>query len=270
MPEVTTDVTAPWYIAPEDMKSSVEGMRVRELLELRCNRIFDSSNNSDSLLSEEEKCEFQQKLSTLWRDGDGSRSYTEERFYRAGFLAMTTLFAFLFATVFITTTRHSKNEKDPKDPETKELKSTMSLLAHSFRFAMFWVLMRITFLTEQLTIYPEAPRSVFDWLVFDSFIFLVFVALYVYLVIRLWSKSERYEKLLNFASNIASVVIGVMGLLGNFLSVEWIPEVLVRVFGTGGTPLTYIAVLLFLFVVHFPHILRVVEKWGSEGSDRDG
>ena len=63
--------------------------------------------------------------------------------------------------------------------------------------------------------------------------------------------------------SLASVVIGVMGILGNFLSVEWIPEVLVDVFGTGGTPETYVAVLLFLFVVHFPHLLRVVEKWGS-------
>ena len=278
-------VTAPWSIAPEAMKSSDDGMRIRELLELRCERIFDSSNSSEkcefielpvfglsdmlsglckrssTLLRKEEKCEFLRKLNALWEDGNGPRSYTE-KFYRVGFVTMTTLFAFLFATMFITTTRYSKSEKDPKDPETRELESSMSLLALSLLFATFWVLMRITFLTEQLTIYPETSRMIFDWL-----IFLVFVALYVHLVTRFWSKSERYKRHLDLALSLASVVIGVMGLLGDFLSVEWIPEVLVRVFGTGGMPETYIAVLLFLFVVHFPHIYRVVEKWGS---DRDG
>lgn len=279
----TVAVTAPWSIAPEAMKSSDEGMRIRDLLKQRCEKVSDSRNRSEkckfielpvpmlssylsglckspsSLLREEEKCEFHQKLHALWKDDDGSRSYTVN-FYRAGFVTMTTLFAFLFATVFITTTRYSKSErdpKDPKDPEIRELESSMFLLALSLLFATFWALMRITFLTEQLTIYPEAPRLIFDWL-----IFLVFVALYVHLITRSWSKSKRYEKHLSLALSIASVVIGVMGLLGNFLSVEWIPEVLVDVFGTGSIPETYIAVLLFLFVVHFPHILRLVEKRG--------
>lgn len=297
LPEFRGAVTAPWNIAPEAMKSSDEGMRVRELLEKRCKGTPDTSNSegsfddfpdsskecefidlpvgtpsllqgmlsglcksSSTLLTEDEKCEFLRELNALWEDGNGPRSYTE-KFYRVGFVTMTTLFAFLFATVFITTTRYSKSEKDPKDPETGELESSMSLLALSLLFATFWVLMRITFLTEQLTIYPETSRVIFDWL-----IFLVFVALYVHLVTRFWLKSERYKRHLDLALSLASVVIGVMGILGNFLSVEWIPEVLVDVFGTGGTPETYIAVLLFLFVVHFPHILRLVEK---RGSDRD-
>ena len=293
-PEFKVDVTAPWHIAPKAMKSSDEGMKVRKLLGQRCEKASDSRNSSEkcefiklpvhglsnmlsplcksppSLLREEEKCKLHQELGALWKADDGSRSYTE-KFYRAGFVTMTTLFAFLFTTVFITTTWYSKIERDPKDPEIMELESSMSLLALSLLFATFWVLMRITFLSEQLTIYPEAPRLIFDWL-----IFLVFVALYIHLVTRLWSKSKRYEKHLNLAHyekhlnlalSIASVVIGVMGILGNFLSVEWIPRVLVDVFGTGSIPETYIAVLLFLFVVHFPHILRIVEKWGS---DRDG
>ena len=281
----TGAVTAPWNIAPEAMKSSDDGKRIRDLLEQRCKGTSGSSSGSEKCefielpvtilgsklssylsglckspstqLSEKEKCEFLGKLNALWKGGDGPRSYTE-KFYRVGFVTMTTLFAFLFATVFITTTRYSKSGKDPKDPETGELESSMSLLALSLLFATFWVLMRITFLTEQLTIYPETSRVIFDWL-----IFLVFVALYVHLVTRFWLKSERYKRHLDLALSLASVVIGVMGILGNFLSVEWIPEVLVDVFGTGGTPETYVAVLLFLFVVHFPHLLRVVEKWGS-------
>ena len=298
--EFTGATPAPWSIEPEVMKSSDEGMKVRELLGMkvcellgqRCEKAFDSRKSSEkcefielpvpgflsnmlsdlckspsSLLSKKEKHEFRENLEALWKDGDGPWSYTEG-FYRAGFVAMTTLFAFLFATVFITTTRHSKktvfitttrhskNGKDPEDPEAK------SLLALALLFATFWVLMRITFLTEKLSIYPEDPLLIFNWL-----IFLVFAALYVHLVTGLWLKSERYKRHLDLALSLASIVIGVMGLLGNFLSVEWIPEVLVDVFGTGSSPETYIAVLLFLFVVHFPHILRIVEKWGS---DRDG
>ena len=283
--ESTGATPAPWSIAPEVMKSSDEGMKIRSLLELRCQRVSDSRNSSEKcefislsvpglsdflsglckrsspLLDKYEKCEFQQKLSALWKDGDGPWSYTEG-FYRAGFAAMTTLFSILFATMFITTTRYSKNEKESEDPEAREIKRSMSLLALALLFATFWVLMRITFLTEKLSIYPEDPLLIFNWL-----IFLVFSALYVYLVIRLWPKPERYERRLDLALSIANVVISVMVILGASLSVEWIPEVLVRVFGTGSTPLTYIAVLLFLFVVHFPHLLRVVEKWGS---DQDG
>ena len=279
--EFTGATPAPWSIEPEVMKSSDEGMRVHELLELRCKSASGSSNRSEkcepvqslgaglsmllsalckspsSLLGKEEKREFQQKLDALWKDGDGPWSHTEG-FYRAGFVAMTTLFAILFATIFVTTTRYSKNEKDPEDPEAREIKSSMSLLALALLFATFWVLMRITFLTEKLSIYPEDPLLIFNWL-----IFLVFVALYVHLVTRFWPKPERYEKHLDLALSIASVVIGVMGILGASLSVDWIPEALVHVFGTGSSPLTYIAVLLFLFVVHFPHLLRVVEKWGS-------
>ena len=290
----TRAVTAPWNIAPEAMKSSNRGMRVRDLLEKRCKGTPDTSNSegsfddfpdsskecefidlpvgtpsflqgmlsglcqsSSTLLTEDEKCEFLRELNALWKGGDGPRSYTE-KYYRVGFVTMTILFAFLFATVFITTTRYSKSGKDPKDPETRELESSMSLLAFSLLFATFWVLMRITFLTEQLTIYPETSRMIFDWL-----IFMVFVVPYVHLVIRFWPKSKHYEKYLNLALSIVGVVIGVMGLLGNLLSVAWIPKVLVDVFGTGGSPETYVAVLLFLFVVHFPHLLRVVEKWGS-------
>ena len=286
--ESTGATPAPWSIAPEVMKSSDEGMGIRKLLELRCQRVSDSWNSSEKcefiplpvpglsdflsglckrsspLLDKDEKCEFQQKLGALWKDGDGPWSYTEG-FYRAGFVAMTTLFVILFATMFITTTRYSKNEKDPEDPEAREIRSSMSLLALALLFATFWVLMRITFLTEKLSIYPEDPLLIFNWL-----IFLVFAALYVHLVTRFWPKPERYERHLDLALSIASVVIGVMGILGASLSVEWIPEALVHVFGTGSSPLTYIAVLLFLFVVHFPHLLRFVEKWGSEGSGRDG
>ena len=118
---------APWSIAPEIMDGRDEGMRVRDLLQGRCEGILDSSNHSEECtlqlllpgfmsssitglcektsvsspdsLSDVDKCRFQEDLSRLWNDGDRRhRSYTEAS-YNAGFIGMTALFAILFATV---------------------------------------------------------------------------------------------------------------------------------------------------------------------------
>ena len=145
-------------------------------------------------------------------------------------------------------TRNSKNEEAP------EIKRTLFLVTLALFFATFWMLMRIAFLTEKLSIYPEDPLLMFNWL-----IFLAFVALYVQLVATRWPKSERYERLLNIVLSIAGVAVGFVGLFeGGSRTVEWIPDALVNVFGTGSSPETYVAVLLFLFVVHFPYILRLL------------
>lgn len=246
---------APWSIAPEAMEAREEGPRVHALLEAQCRRAQSGEVRG---LGEEEKCEFQQKLNSLWKDGDGPRSHTED-YYRAGFLAMIVLFAFLFVTIFIAGIQYSKNGKTAEARKNPEAGSMMRLLALALVFATFWVLMRITFLTEKLSIYPEDPFLIYNW-----FIFLIFVVIYVYMIIELRAESGRYENYLNLALSIASLVITVIGVVNEALSVEWIPEALVDVFGTGSTPLTYIALLLFLLVVHFPHLLRLAEKWGSD------
>ena len=263
LPEFSGATPAPWSIAPGAMETGEEGLRVHALLAKRCRIASDSSYGRESpspLLDEKEKCEFQQKMSTLWRDGDGPRSFTED-FYRAGFLAMTALFALLFATIFVTTTRYSRDGMDAEARKDPEIGSMMSLLGVALIFATFWVLMRITFLAEKLSIYPEDPLLIFNW-----FILLAFVAIYVHLVTRLWPASGPIERSLNLGLTILGLVIGIIGLVGETFSLEWIPKALIGVFGTGGTLSTYVAVLLLLLVVHFPHLLRLLERNGSDHS----
>ena len=253
--EFSGSTPAPWSIAPGAMETSEEGRGIHALLEERCRR---AKSGEAYGLDKGKKHEFQRKLGSLWEDGDGLWSYTEG-FYRAGFLAMTALFAFLFATIFITGTRYSKNGEAAESRKSPEAGSMMRLLALALVFATFWVLMRITFLTEKLSIYPEDPLLIYNWL-----IFLAFAAVYVHVVIRLRPESGRYENYLNLALSIAGLVLSAIGLVSDALPVEWIPKALVDVFGTGSTPPTYIALLLFLLVVHFPHLLRLAEQWGSD------
>ena len=120
--------------------------------------------------------------------------------------------------------------------------------------------MRGAFLTEKLDIYPEDPLLELNYL-----IFLALVALYVHIATTLWRDSKRYEKYLNVLLSIAGVAVGVVGLFKESLSAEWASELLVGLFGTGGSSLTYIGVLLFLLVVYFPNILRSLD--GDERSD---
>lgn len=130
-------------------------------------------------------------------------------------------------------------------------------------FASFWVLMRGAFLTEKLAIYPEDPLLELNYL-----IFLALVALYVHIATTLWRGSKRYEKYLNVLLSIAGVAVGVVGLFKESLSATWVSDLLVGLFGTGGSSLTYIGVLLFLLIVYFPNILRSLD--GDVSSDDPG
>ena len=280
---------APWSIAPKVMDDHDEGTKVRDFLERRCKRIPDSSNRSEEcglqlilpgfmsssfsglctrasipspiFLSDEDRCKFQENLARLWNDGDRRNRSDTEFSYNFGFVGMTALFAILFATVVITMIWNSKKEDSKK--ERSENKRMMFLVTLALFFATFWMLMRIAFLTEKLAIYPEDPLLMFNWLVF-----LAFVALYVQLVASRWPKSKRYERLLNIVLSVAGIAVGFTGLFESSSRVlEWIPGALVGIFGTGSSPETYIAVLLFLFVVHFPYVLRFLLRL-LEGDQR--
>ena len=268
---------APWSIAPAIMDARAEGGHALDLLQKRCGgnlgsssrpkectlRLLlpgfmssiaglceESSASSPGSLSDAEKCRFQGYLSLLWDDGDRrSRSYTEAS-YNAGFVGMTALFAVLFATVVITMIWNS-NKEDSKE-ERSENRRMLFLVTLALFFATFWMLMRIAFLTEKLSIYPEDPLLMFNWL-----IFLAFVALYVQLATTRWPRSEPYERLLNIVLSVAGIASGFAGVFQvGSRAAEWIPDVLVDLFGTGSSPETYVAVLLFLLVVHFPYIVR--------------
>ena len=241
---------APWSLAPDAMKDKDEGMRVHELLAKRCQRPLTP-------LSEKEKCDFQKKLSILWDDRTGSLSYTEI-FYRVGFVAMTILFTILFATIFVVRAWDSQNRSD------SENNRMMTLVSLALVFATFWILMRFTFLLEKLSVYPDDPL-----LIYNVFIFLVFPVAYIHHVVSRWSRAERYEKQLDLVLSIVSIAVPIMGFVVKYIPNTWISEAFIRIFGTRSSPWTYVAVLLLLLVVHFPHILRYLdEDRKHEDSDR--
>ena len=73
---------------------------------------------------------------------------------------------------------------------------------------------------------------------------------------------RAYERLLGIVLSIAGIAVGFTGLFeGSSRVLEWIPGALVGVFGTGSSPETYVAVLLFLLVVHFPYIVRFLLRF---------
>lgn len=253
--EFTGSTPAPWSIAPDVMEAEDEDMLVRSLLEKRC--LSDSQSLNDS-----EKCEFQEKLSVLWKDRNRSASYTE-LFYRVGFVAMTTLFALLFATILIVlASKIMKNSAWERNSEVKHMKTLLVLALLS---ATFWALMRGAFIYEKLSVYPGDPLLASNWL-----ILLGFVVVHAWTVIAWWPNHERYERYLAPFFTIAGFAIGVIALFGGGVDREWIPEFLVGTFGTGGSPLTYLAVLSFLLLVHFPYILRYVHREDGKSDDARG
>ena len=226
-------------------------------------------------LDSDAKAEFADALDEL-----KERNYISatERVYYGGFVALTTLFTFLLMAIIVEITsvsETSENRKAPEDGENRESpedeenrkkkenrekeerQGRIRLLLAALFFASFWVLMRGAFLTEKLTIYPEDPLLELNYL-----IFLALVALYVHIATTLWRGSKRYEKYLNVLLSIAGVAVGVVGLFKESLSADWVSELLVGLFGTGGSSQTYIGVLLFLLVVYFPNILRSLDGDG--------
>ena len=230
-------------------------------------------------LTKEEKREFGDLMNELDRDApdrEGETPMDRESMtqyaYYVGFIANTTLFAVLFVTIFIAVAsegsgtlkdEESRSPEAPRPPEMQDDPGDAIMLvplAAALFFATFWMLMRLAFLAEKLTLYPEEPLLTLNYLVF-----LAIVALYAHLVARLWSRSRSYARQLNVILSVAGVGVGVLGLFGETLSARWMPEVLVDLFGTGSSHLTYIGVLLFLFVVYFPYILRFTGAGGKPG-----
>lgn len=198
-------------------------------------------------LRDEEQQEFKDLLDELEKD-DGE-SWTQYAYY-LGFMANTTLFAVLFATIFIAIT-FEEREADGGEPT---IGSMLTQLSIALFFATFWMLMRITFLLEKLSIYPEDPLLAMNYL-----IFLAVVALYAHLVNKHWKRSKRYERQLQAVLSVAGVGVAVIGLFEQPLTLRLMPDLLIGLFGTGSSLLTYLGVLLFLLIVFLPGILRT---WG--------
>lgn len=216
-----------------------------------CKFVLSFCQDLPEELNESQKGDSKSALETL--EERGIKSWTEWAYY-LGIIALTTLFAVLFVTIFISMEKASApgeyGTSGEKVMDSTNRRMLVQLVVALF-FATFWMLMRITFLTEKLAVYPGDPLLSLNYL-----IFLALIALYVHLVTRLWRDFGRYEKHFNLFLSAAGVAVGVLGLFQDLLPAGWIRGILVNLFGTGGSLLTYIGVLLFLLVVYFPHILR--------------
>ena len=233
-----------WFFTPANMKEEF-----RALLMTRC-------KNASAPLSYPGKCKLREGLRNLWldRDHDGCSSLSiTKQFYHAGFIAMTTLFALLFVTVFIVIAWNLKNRKVPAGVGSSESGRMAILLMHAFPFAMFWVLMWTTFLIEQGSTYPEAPLLIYNWWIWSVFAFV-----YACLVISLWFELRRYyqARILGVVAVVFGIASGVIGSLDQKWFQEWISDTLVDTFGTRGSLLSYSIVFLFLLVIYFLPVLR--------------
>ena len=246
--EFSRATPAPWDIAPEYMKNRDEGKMVLELIGKRCDPA--SERHVLTNMDDEDKHEFQEHLNRLWDERSEHGSYTSH-FYRAGFIGMTFLFAFLGATVAITAIWNLKNKED------SENKRATSLVMFALIFASFWVVMRFTFIMEKMTIYSEDPLKMYNWV-----IFVVFLFFYIWLFVTSWSMSGIYDKVLNLLPIIATIHISVRAVMDGSYFVERTLLILVDVFGTGSSPETYITVILFLLVIFFPGFLRSLDRDG--------
>lgn len=244
---------APWFIAPDVMEDEDKDMRIRSLFTKRCGKVSPP-------LTIQEKCEFQSKLSILWEDRDGSASYTA-RFYRAGTVAMTIGFALLFATLYIMgTSKSMKNAAGRRSSEDKQMKT---LLVLAYQFAMFWALMRVGVIRENQSLYAEDPLLTFNYLI-------LFLFAFGFAVISIcWPEASRYERYRArfFGFGMAGLFLSIAGFATQIIGLEgtWIPDQLVRVFGTGGSLGSYLSVLFLLFVAHFRYILR----WARDDKSDD-
>lgn len=257
--EFAGSTPAIWSFSPTT--NSADLQKARDLIKDRCER----RPSPHSGLSEEEKGDsskkedFSEALDTL-KKNNVPLSWTEIS-YRIGFVAMTLLFAVLFVTFFVANTSRPEGQDIP-----------FRLLMAALFFATFWPLMRITFLIEKLSLYPDDPL-----LGYNYGIFCVFAAPYIYLVSIIWTRLKLSEQLgsilLSALSPVVNVVIG-LPVSYVHMNMKWVPEMLVSLFGTGSSFSTYIAVILLLlifhFFFHFPYILDLSANPKRQGrGDRD-
>ena len=248
--EFTRSTPAIWSFSPTTKSADLQ--KARELIEDRCERrpSLHSGLNEEEKGDSSKKDDFSEALNTL-KGNNVLLSWTEI-FYRIGFVAMTLLFAVLFVTVFVERISKTEGQDAP-----------FRLWVAALSFATFWMLMRITFLIEKLSLYPDEPL-----LRENYFIFGAFAVLYICLVSTIWTRirpSEQWGSILNALTLIATVT----GLLASHVSVymKWVPEMLVSLFGTESSLSTYIGVIFLLLISHLPYILNLSVNPKSQRRD---
>ena len=227
----TEAARALWDFAPDAMKGEA-GERIRALVAKQCREARP--------LSFEEKCEFGEEMGALWEAGDG-RSPRTVQFYRAGFVTMTFIFVFLFAAIAVVRTWESKIRNGPEGKRIAE-RLLLALL-----FAASWVLMRIAYLQEKSSIYPEDPE-----LTFDVLIFITFLIFFLHGAASRWTIIARHDEFLRRAIFIVGVATP---FTIRFVS-DFHPETGMGDFLVHGLLLTLGAGLLFKYCISFPFLLK--------------
>lgn len=203
---------------------SQEMLAAKKVLKKKC-------INGDWKTTDEVKKNFQ-ALGDLRHE---SKSITRV-FYYFGFVAMTTLFAVLFAVVIIV---RSSNRTFPM----------VSMLVPAVILASFWPLIRYGYLKEKIQLYGEEADPL---LIFNYFLFAAFVVLYAHVIAISWEKFRAYEQ---FLKTLSGVVIAAVPVLG-----WWKPEFIYYMFGSQSSGANYVAVILLLLVIFAPNIIRLLRR----------
>ena len=212
----------------------------RTFLENRCCETKSEEKTEEETKKEETNREDFTDLLKELTEQQNSGSWTE-RVYYFGHLSSFSLFMILLVTIFIAVTAGKMGHH------------MMPPLTYALIFASFWVLMRIAYMTEKYSIYDIKDDPLF---VFNGIIFLVFLVGYIYLFTFSTDSINDVDK----TNRVFLTIFGILELfLGTIGITDWMPDTLVRLFGTKSDLLTYIIIFLFLLVVFFPSILRCLE-----------
>lgn len=203
-----------------------------------------------------------QLLRNQWKNAPFS--YTEV-FYRIGHLAMTILFCLLFTTGFLVTTSPEAKGSKAKVPET--------YVWFALFFAFFWVLMRVTFLFEEQSLYGNNPL-----LELHGAFLILFVGLFVLLPLLRYRNYKKNGKDNNKGEHCRKkdhdhsiwIVIGFAE--GGIAVLEFggvaqqIGTILVYTFGTGSSIWSYFSMftVILVFALLFLLLLQHLGKESSE------
>ena len=244
--EFSSSNEAIWAFSPQTSRDHHKCMGARSLLNERCEDISYKGSNSkvDSKSEKINYHQFGEHLEALGKVGI-KKSWTVVA-YSVGFVAMSTLFALLFMTILVTIIFQA------------ELGKMLRLLVPALFSATFWVLFRITFLSEKMSLYEVDPLLPLNYL-----IFLTFMVVYIHVAIYIWTKSTPHERGINVITSILGIVPGILSFLENIgyeTSFTLEPTIWLAFIGSRSSISIYFGIALFLVVVFIPHILHPLQE----------
>ena len=219
-------------------------------------------------------------LDPEWKKSHAPLSHTEV-VYRIGHLAMTILFCLLFTTGSLFAALPSEMGRGKEKGSGAEESEKKVLERHvwiALFFASFWMLMRATFLFEEQPLYGE--NQLLDvhraFLLLFVGLFVLLPALYRYRIYKNKSDSPGNPQSAEQDSQ-GSIILIVIGLVEGVIAgleltnvSSQIGKVLIFVFGTGSSILSYFAMFTVILVFSIPFILQRLRKESSKVDKNTG